>query len=212
MPIRVEAYTAGGVATGVVARAGPLREVLDGAGDLLVERSRWLPLDGSGERPAGDVSASGRRPLPRRVRRGRGRSRSTPSGTRSSSTPGRTASTARCRRCRASTRAARSPGRPASSSSSAMPGSRSSTARTPARPAPRAPRQPLHGRPRRGRPDARVLLPGGRDGDHGIAAGEHQAAADASAAARGRDARRRRPPRRPGGAGRRPPRSPPDAL
>jgi hypothetical protein len=55
MPIRVEAYTAGGVATGVVARTGPLREALDGAGDLLIERSRWLPLDGSGERPAGDV-------------------------------------------------------------------------------------------------------------------------------------------------------------
>ena len=55
MPIRVEAYTAGGVATGVVARTGPLREALDGAGDLLVERSRWLPLDGSAERPGGDV-------------------------------------------------------------------------------------------------------------------------------------------------------------
>lgn len=55
MPIRVEAYTAGGVATGVVARTGPIREALDGAGDLLIERSRWLPLDGSGERPGGDV-------------------------------------------------------------------------------------------------------------------------------------------------------------
>jgi hypothetical protein len=55
MPIRVEAYTAGGVATGVVARSGPLREALDGAGDLLVERSRWLPLDGSGEQPGGDL-------------------------------------------------------------------------------------------------------------------------------------------------------------
>jgi len=55
MPIRVEIYTAGGVATGVVARTGPLREALDGAGDLLVERSRWLPLDGSGEQPGGDM-------------------------------------------------------------------------------------------------------------------------------------------------------------
>ena len=58
MPIRVEAYTAGGVATGVVARSGPLREALDGAGDLLIERSRWLPLDGSGERPGGDIRLS----------------------------------------------------------------------------------------------------------------------------------------------------------
>lgn len=55
MPIRVEIYTAGGVATGVVARSGPLREALDGAGDLLVERTRWLPLDGSGEQAVGDV-------------------------------------------------------------------------------------------------------------------------------------------------------------
>ncbi|MFL5775107.1 MAG: hypothetical protein ACJ76W_02425 [Chloroflexota bacterium] len=55
MPIRVEAYTAGGVATGVVARSGPLREALDGAGDLIVERSRWLPLDGSGDQPGGDI-------------------------------------------------------------------------------------------------------------------------------------------------------------
>jgi hypothetical protein len=58
MPIRVEAYTAGGVATGVVARSGSLREALDGAGDLLIERSRWLPLDGSGEQPSGDFSVS----------------------------------------------------------------------------------------------------------------------------------------------------------
>ena len=58
MPIRVEAYTAGGVATGVVARSPSLREALDGAGDLLVERSRWLPLDGSGERPGGDVPSA----------------------------------------------------------------------------------------------------------------------------------------------------------
>ena len=55
MPIRVEAYTAGGVATGVVARSGPLREALDDAGDLLVERAQWLPLDGSGEKPAGEL-------------------------------------------------------------------------------------------------------------------------------------------------------------
>jgi pyruvate/2-oxoglutarate dehydrogenase complex dihydrolipoamide acyltransferase (E2) component len=55
MPIRVEAYTAGGVATGVVARSGPLREALDDAGDLLVERAQWLPLVGSGERSAGEV-------------------------------------------------------------------------------------------------------------------------------------------------------------
>ena len=38
MPIRVEAYTATGVATGEVARTGPVREVLEGATDVVVER------------------------------------------------------------------------------------------------------------------------------------------------------------------------------
>ena len=55
MSIRIEAYTAGGVATGAVAQAGPLREILDGSSDVVVERSRWLPLDGSGEQPGGDL-------------------------------------------------------------------------------------------------------------------------------------------------------------
>ena len=54
MPIRVEAYTAGGIATGVVAWSGQIREALDGAGDLVIEDAHWLPLDGSPER-AGDV-------------------------------------------------------------------------------------------------------------------------------------------------------------
>jgi hypothetical protein len=55
MPIRVEAYTAEGVATGVVAGHGPLRERLDGGGALLIEGSRWLPLDGFPERFSGDL-------------------------------------------------------------------------------------------------------------------------------------------------------------
>jgi hypothetical protein len=56
MPIRVEAYTEGGVATGVLARNGPLRELLEGANEIAIERSRWLPLDGTGERAAGEVT------------------------------------------------------------------------------------------------------------------------------------------------------------
>jgi hypothetical protein len=55
MPIRVDAYTAGGIATGVVARASPLRSALDAAADLVIERSTWLPLDGTSEQVAGDV-------------------------------------------------------------------------------------------------------------------------------------------------------------
>ena len=56
MPIRVEAYTAEGVATGVVSRPGPLRELIEGSRELVVEESRWLPLDGSGERAAGELT------------------------------------------------------------------------------------------------------------------------------------------------------------
>jgi hypothetical protein len=55
MPIRVEAYTAGGVATGVVERSGSLREAIDGAGDLLIQTADWLPLDGSGGQSGQDV-------------------------------------------------------------------------------------------------------------------------------------------------------------
>ena len=47
MPIRVEAYTTGGILIGVVARPGHLREILEGWPELLVEESTWAPLDGS---------------------------------------------------------------------------------------------------------------------------------------------------------------------
>jgi hypothetical protein len=56
MPNRVEAYTTGGVATGVVARPGPLRETLEGASEIQIEEARWLPLDGSGEGAPGQLT------------------------------------------------------------------------------------------------------------------------------------------------------------
>lgn len=55
MPIRVEAYTAGGVATGVVPHSGTIRDALEGSTNLPIDASRWLPLDGSGERASGDL-------------------------------------------------------------------------------------------------------------------------------------------------------------
>ena len=55
MPNRIEAYTVTGVATGAIPRSGPVREVLEGASDVVVEGANWLPLDGSGERAAGDL-------------------------------------------------------------------------------------------------------------------------------------------------------------
>jgi hypothetical protein len=56
MPIRVEIYGAAGVAIGVVARAGRLREVLESGLDLLVEQTAWHPLDGSAPRPSGALT------------------------------------------------------------------------------------------------------------------------------------------------------------
>jgi hypothetical protein len=46
MPIRVDAYMTGGIARGVLARAGSLREVLEHDGVLTLERVQWQPLGG----------------------------------------------------------------------------------------------------------------------------------------------------------------------
>lgn len=56
MPIRVDAYIAGGMASGVLARTGHLREILDGSPSLDLERATWRALDDATPRPAGDVS------------------------------------------------------------------------------------------------------------------------------------------------------------
>jgi hypothetical protein len=48
--MRVEAYTATGIATGVVAPSGHLREHVDAETQLLIEGSEWLPIDGSAGR------------------------------------------------------------------------------------------------------------------------------------------------------------------
>jgi hypothetical protein len=58
MPIRVEIYEATGVATGVVARAGRLREILESGPDVLVERAAWHPLDGSPAQPGGEIAVA----------------------------------------------------------------------------------------------------------------------------------------------------------
>ena len=58
MPIRVEIYGAAGVATGVVARAGRLREILEGGPDVLVERAAWHPLDGSPAQASGELTVA----------------------------------------------------------------------------------------------------------------------------------------------------------
>ncbi len=50
MPIRVEIYTAGGIAVGVVARATHLRDALEAGGSVRIEDATWHPID---ESPAG---------------------------------------------------------------------------------------------------------------------------------------------------------------
>jgi hypothetical protein len=56
MPIHVDAYTAEGVASGVLARAGYLRDALEQAGDLPLERVAWQDLEAPSPRPAGALT------------------------------------------------------------------------------------------------------------------------------------------------------------
>ena len=53
MPFKVEAYTVGGIVTGVVARPEHLREVLEGSVEVHVEEASEAPLDGSPVRTDG---------------------------------------------------------------------------------------------------------------------------------------------------------------
>ena len=56
MPIRVDAYIAGGMASGVLARAGHLRELLETGASLDLERVTWNGIGEATGRPAGDLS------------------------------------------------------------------------------------------------------------------------------------------------------------
>lgn len=46
MPIRVEIYVAAGVVSGIVARSGRFRDVLEAGNAIEIERATWSPLDG----------------------------------------------------------------------------------------------------------------------------------------------------------------------
>src|SRR4029079_1153422 len=58
MPVRVEIFAAGGIAVGVIARPGHVREALEGGIPLTIERAQWHALDGSKPRPIGEVSVA----------------------------------------------------------------------------------------------------------------------------------------------------------
>jgi hypothetical protein len=53
--MRVEAYTATGIALGIVAPDGHLREHVDGLQELRIDESDWLPIDGSAGRRVGEL-------------------------------------------------------------------------------------------------------------------------------------------------------------
>jgi hypothetical protein len=55
MPIQVDAYTTGGVASGVLTRAGHLRDILEQDREVTLERVRWRAIDREPV-PAGTVT------------------------------------------------------------------------------------------------------------------------------------------------------------
>ena len=56
MPIRVDAYTTWGMASGLVGRPGKLREILEISGELPIERAAWQPIDDKTPQAAGSVT------------------------------------------------------------------------------------------------------------------------------------------------------------
>ncbi len=56
MPIRVDAYMAGGIASGTVDRAGQLRDLLETSTDISLAQTSWQPLDGAAAQAAGDLT------------------------------------------------------------------------------------------------------------------------------------------------------------
>jgi hypothetical protein len=56
MPIQVEAYLTGGIATGTFARAGQLRDFLETSSELPLAGATWQALDGVSAGPSGDVT------------------------------------------------------------------------------------------------------------------------------------------------------------
>lgn len=56
MRIRVDAYTVGGKATGLVTVPGHLRDVLESTGELTLEEVRWQPLGSPAGSQAGDLT------------------------------------------------------------------------------------------------------------------------------------------------------------
>ncbi len=56
MPIRVDAYMVGGVASGMVEHAGQLRDQLETTTELTLAGTTWQPLDGGAAQATGDMT------------------------------------------------------------------------------------------------------------------------------------------------------------
>ena len=56
MPIHVDAYLAGGVASGMIDHAGQLREQLETTTELSLAETTWQSLDGAAPHAAGDMT------------------------------------------------------------------------------------------------------------------------------------------------------------
>jgi hypothetical protein len=56
MAIRVDAYTSGGLARGILSRAGPVRDVLEHEGELVLEGVTWMGRTDRTPEPAGFVT------------------------------------------------------------------------------------------------------------------------------------------------------------
>ncbi len=54
--MRVDAYTAGGIASGLVVRAAHVRDALEGEPALILEHVSWQSIDAPAARPAGEVA------------------------------------------------------------------------------------------------------------------------------------------------------------
>ena len=56
MPIRVNAYTSGGMASGILARPGRLRDALETNGSLPLDRANWQAIDDERTQAAGSMT------------------------------------------------------------------------------------------------------------------------------------------------------------
>ena len=56
MAIRVDAYTSGGMASGILARPGPLRDALEEGGTLPLDGAAWQGLDDAAASAAGSLA------------------------------------------------------------------------------------------------------------------------------------------------------------